>query len=156
MAGVDPIPADYPRVIPYLMVDDATAALAWYSSAFDASERMRLPGPGGTIAHAELQIGNAVVMLADVSPDMGPSTPTALGGSPVTMMIYVADVDDVVRRAVAAGASLERPVEDQFYGDRAGQIRDPFGHKWFVASHVEDVSADEMERRMAELMGGAG
>jgi len=153
MADVKPIPDDYPRVIPYLSVDGAGAAIDFYTAVFDATERMRMPGPDGKIGHAELEFGDSVVMLADAFPDMGGQTPKGLGGTPVTVMVYVENVDAVFARAVAAGATVEREVGDQFYGDRAGQFVDPFGHKWFVATHVEDVSPEEMEQRAA-AMGG--
>jgi len=154
MAKVKPIPDDYPRVIPYLTVDGAAAAIDFYTNVFDAKERMRMPAPDGKIGHAELEIGDSVVMLADAFPDMGGPTPKALGGTPVTVMIYVEDVDSTFARALAAGARQEHPVENQFYGDRSGQFTDPFGHKWFVATHVEDVPPDEMAKRAAKAMGG--
>jgi PhnB protein len=153
MAKVNPIPEDYPRVIPYLTIDGAAAAIDFYCSIFGATERARMPGPDGRIGHAELDLGQSVIMLADPFPDFGNTAPPALGGTPVTMMVYVEDVDDVFRRAVEAGATTDRPVENQFYGDRAGQFTDPFGHKWFVATHVEDVPPDEMEKRAAAAMG---
>jgi len=153
MADVKPIPDDYPRVIPYLSVDGAGAAIDFYTAVFDATERMRMPGPDGKIGHAELEFGDSVVMLADAFPDMGGQTPKGLGGTPVTVMVYVENVDAVFARVVAAGATVEREVGDQFYGDRAGQFVDPFGHKWFVATHVEDVSPEELEQRAA-AMGG--
>jgi len=154
MAKVKPIPDGYPRVIPYLSVDGADAAIDFYTTVFGAKERVRMPGPGGKIGHAELEIGDSVVMLADSFPDMGAPTPKQLGGTPVTVMVYVEDVDAAFERALAAGATAERNVEDQFYGDRAGQFADPFGHKWFVATHVEDVPPDEMAKRAAAAMGG--
>ena len=153
MAKVQPIPEDYPQVIPYLTVDGAAGAIDFYTSVFGAKERTRMPGPDGRVGHAELEIGRSMVMLADVFPEMGNAAPPALGGTPVTMMVYVEDVDDVFRRAVEAGATADRAVEDQFYGDRAGQFTDPFGHKWFVATHVEDVPPDEMAKRAAAAMG---
>jgi PhnB protein len=140
-------------VIPYLSVDGAGAAIDFYTAVFDATERMRMPGPDGKIGHAELEFGDSMVMLADAFPDMGGQTPKDLGGTPVTVMVYVENVDAVFARAVAAGATVEREVGDQFYGDRAGQFVDPFGHKWFVATHVEDVSPEELEQRAA-AMGG--
>ncbi len=149
---VDAIPDQYPRVMPYLHVDGAADAIEFYEEVFDASERMRMPDPSGKIGHAELQLGDSVIMLADEYPDMGIRGPSAYGGSPVTISVYVDDVDAVFERAVAAGAKPLRPVETQFYGDRSGQFEDPFGHRWSVASHVEDVSPEEMERRAAEAM----
>ncbi len=154
MGTVDPIPAEYPRVTPYLSVDGAADAIDFYCSILGATERVRMGGPDGKIGHAELEIGGSMIMLADEFPEMGAPTPKALGGSPVTMMVYVKDVDDVFRRATAAGATEISPVQDQFYGDRSGQFEDPFGHRWNVASHVEDVSPQEMEKRAAEAMGG--
>lgn len=149
MSMVKPIPDGYPRVIPYLSVDGAAAAIDFYGHVFGATERLRMAGPGGKIGHAELEIGDSIVMLADAFPDMGGRTPDSLGGTPVTIMVYVEDVEAVFERALGAGAIAERPVADQFYGDRAGQFVDPFGHKWFVATHVEDVEPEELERRAA-------
>ena len=154
MVEVKPIPDGYPRVIPYLYVEGASAAIDFYTRVFGARERMRMPAPDGKIGHAELEIGDSLIMLADVFPDMGGQTPQELGGTPVTVMVYLENVDAVFDRAIAAGATVEREVQDQFYGDRAGQFVDPFGHKWFVATHVEDVSPEDMERRAAAAMGG--
>jgi PhnB protein len=154
MAKVNPLPKDYPRVTPYLSVDGAAAAIEFYRDIFGATERMRMPGPDGKIGHAELEIGKSMIMLADAFPDMGAPTPKALGGSPVFIMVYVKDVDDVFARAIKAGAKELQPVQDQFYGDRSGQFEDPFGHRWNVASHVEDVPPEEMEQRAAKAMGG--
>jgi PhnB protein len=154
MAKVDPIPSNYPRVSPYLSVDGAAKAIEWYCDILGATVRGRMDGPDGQIGHAELEIGDSLVMLSDPFPDMGGApSPKALGGSPVTLMVYVPDVDEVYGRAIKAGATGIRPVEDQFYGDRSGQFADPFGHRWNVASHVEDVSEEEMEKRAA-AMGG--
>jgi PhnB protein len=144
MAKVNPIPDGYPRVTPYLSVDGASAAIDFYRTVFGATERMRMPAPGGKIGHAELQIGNSVIMLSDEYPDMGVRGPKAVGGTPVTVHVYVEDVDHVFARAVERGAKPLRPVENQFYGDRSGQFEDPFGHRWNVASHVEEVAPDEM------------
>ena len=152
MADVKPIPDDYPRVIPYLSIDGASAAIDFYTSVLGATERVRMPGPDGKVGHAELQIGDSVIMLADVFAEMGSPSPKSLGGTPVTVMVYVEDVDAVFARALEAGAVEERPVENQFYGDRAGQFEDPFGHKWFVATHVEDVPPEELSRRAEEMM----
>src|SRR6476659_2562246 len=154
MTSVKPIPEGYPQVMPYLTVDDANAAIEFYAAVFGAKERLRMPAPEGKIGHAELEIGDSVVMLADAFPDMGNQTPAALGGTPVTVMVYVPDGDTVFDRALKAGATEERKVENQFYGDRAGQFVDPFGHRWFVASHVEDVPPEEMAKRAAAAMGG--
>ena len=154
MAEVKPIPEGYPQVTPYLCVDGAAAAIDFYSQVFGASERARMPAPDGKIGHAEVQIGDSVVMLSDEFPEMGMRGPRAVGGTPVTLSVYVEDVDAVFDRAVQAGANPLRPVENQFYGDRSGQFEDPFGHRWNVASHVEDVPPEEMMRRAAEMMGG--
>ena len=155
MATVKPIPDGYPQVIPYLSIDGAAAAIEFYEKVLGAKERMRMEGPGGKIGHAELEIGSSLIMLADVFPESG-ATPAKPGaGSPVTIMIYVEDVDAVWQRAVDAGAIGTRKVEDQFYGDRAGGFEDPFGHHWHISTHVEDVPADEMERRAAEAMGAS-
>jgi PhnB protein len=153
MTTVNPIPEGYPQVMPYLTVDGASAAIDFYTTVFGATERLRMPAPEGKVGHAELEIGDSVVMLADAFPDMGNQTPAALGGTPVTVMVYVADVDAVFDRALKAGATEERKVENQFYGDRAGQFVDPFGHKWFVATHVEDVTPEEVAKRAAAMDG---
>ncbi|MDP9072328.1 MAG: VOC family protein [Actinomycetota bacterium] len=154
MAEVKPIPDGYPRVTPYLCVDGAAAAIEFYGSVFGAMERMRMPAPDGKIGHAEIQIGDSVIMLSDEVPEIGVHSPRTIGGSPVTLSVYVEDVDAVFALAVQGGAEVLSPVENQFYGDRSGQFVDPFGHRWNVASHVEDVPPDEMERRAAEAMGG--
>ncbi|MGH8905054.1 MAG: VOC family protein [Egibacteraceae bacterium] len=148
-----PNPDGYPQVTPYLCVDGASAAIEFYSKVFGAAERMRMPAPDGKIGHAELQIGDSVIMLSDEYPEMGARGPKAFGGSPVTLTIYVDDVDAVFERAVSAGAKPLHPVQDQFYGDRSGQFEDPFGHRWSVATNIEDVSLDEMMRRAAEAWG---
>ena len=147
MTKVKPIPDDYPRVIPYLTVDGASKAIEFYADVFGATERVRMPGPDGKIGHAELDVGDSVVMLADATPDMGNSTPAALGGTPVTLMVYVEDVDDVFSRAIAAGASADRPVEDMFYGDRCSAVTDPSGNTWSIATHKEDVAPQDMAKR---------
>jgi PhnB protein len=153
MAKVKPIPDGYPQVTPYLSIDGAAAAIEFYGEVLGAKERMRMPGPDGKIGHAELQLGDSVIMLSDEAPEMDIRGPKSVGGTPVTLSVYVEDVDDVFARAVKAGAKALRPVEDQFYGDRSGQFEDPFGHRWSVASHVEDVPPDEMAKRAA-AMGG--
>ena len=149
-----PIPDEYPRVMPYLIVDGAAAAIDFYKSVFGATERMRLPGSDGRVGHAELEIGDAVIMLADENPRMGIRGPKAIGGTPVTIHVYVEDSDATFERAVGAGATAVRPMENRFYGDRSGQFEDPFGHRWDVSTHVEDVPPDEMEKRAAAAMGG--
>jgi PhnB protein len=146
---VKPVPDGYHSVTPYLVVKGAERALAFYARAFGAVETLRMQEPGGRIGHAELRVGDSTVMLADEHPEIGALGPESVGGSPVTLMLYVPDVDATVARAVEAGATLTRPVADQFYGDRNGGIRDPFGHVWFVATHVEDVPPEELERRQA-------
>ena len=154
--AVQPIPEGYPRVTPYLCIDGAAAAIDFYGTVLGTTERMRMPSPGGKIGHAELQLGDSVIMLSDEMPDMGAVSPKTVGGSPVTLSVYVEDVDDVVARAEQAGATVLTPVDNQFYGDRSGQFEDPFGHRWNIATHVEDVSPEDMGKRMAEMMGGAG
>lgn len=155
---VNPIPDDYRAVTPYLIVKDAAAAIAFYQKAFGATEFMRMPGPGGKIMHAEVRIGSAPVMLADEFPQMGALSPETVGGTPVFMMFYVNDVDAVFAQALAAGATSVQPVKDQFYGDRSGTLKDPFGHQWTLATHTEDVSNEEIQRRMAAMgqSGGCG
>jgi PhnB protein len=154
MAKVKPVPDDYPRVTPYLCCDGADAAIAFYRDVLGATERMRMAEPDGRIGHAELQLGDSVIMLSDPFADHSVVDPKSLGGTPVTISVYVEDVDAVYARALAAGATELRPVADQFYGDRSGQFVDPFGHKWNVASHVEDVSPEDMATRAAAEMGG--
>jgi PhnB protein len=148
-----PIPDTYRRVTPSLIVRGAAKALDFYADVFGATERMRFPGPGGTVAHAEIQIGDSVVIVEDEDPQRGTTAPPAGGlpGTPVFQFIYVEDVDAVVARAVELGATLKRVPENQFYGDRDGFIIDPFGHGWVVATHVEDLSQDEMAQRLAAL-----
>jgi PhnB protein len=154
-ARPNPIPDSYRRVTPCLTVHGAGKALEFYAAVFSAAERMRFPGPGGTIAHAEIQIGDSVVIVEDEDPQRGTKAPPpgGLPGSPASLFIYVEDADAVIARAAELGATVQRPAENQFYGDRDGHIIDPFGHGWTVASHVEDVAPDEMMRRMAELYG---
>lgn len=154
MANVQPIPQGYPRVMPYLCIDGADAAIEFYGQVFGATERVRMPGPDGKVGHAELQIGDSVIMLSDELPGMDNRSPKTVGGTPVTLSVYVEDVDDVFDRAVAKGGRALRPVEDQFYGDRMGLLEDPFGHRWSVATHTEDVPPEEMGRRAEEAMGG--
>jgi len=152
MAGkVKPIPENYHRVTPYLVVDGAAEAIDFYSRIFGATELMRMPAPGNKIGHAEIKVGDSVVMLADAVAGMGHKSPKTLGGSPVSLLLYVEDTDTTVKRAIENGAKLSRPVEDQFYGDRMGTVEDPFGHVWHVATHVEDVSPEEMKRRMESM-----
>jgi PhnB protein len=154
MADVDPIPEGYPQVTPYLHVDGANAAIDFYGKVLGAQERFRMDGPEGTIGHAELQLGDSIIMLSDEFPDRDVRGPKSVGGTPVTISVYVEDVDSVFEAALAEGATELRAVENQFYGDRTGQFEDPFGHRWSVATHVEDVPPDEMEKRAAEAMSG--
>lgn len=153
MAAVQPIPDNYPVVTPYLCVKDAAKAIEFYEQVFGAVERLRIDAPGGKIGHAELSIGIGLLMLADEYPEIEFRSPESLGGSPVVIHLYVSDVDRVCERAVAAGAELTRPVANQFYGDRVGQFRDPFGHRWSVGTRIEEVSIDEMKKRAAAMSG---
>jgi PhnB protein len=157
MSKVPHIPKGYNSITPYLIINGAAKAIEYYKKVFGATEIIRMPGPDGRIGHAELKFGDSHIMLADENPAMGQghTSATTVGGSPVSIYLYIEDVDNVVKRAVAEGATILKPVQDQFYGDRSGFIRDPFGHLWGVATHVEDVSADEMERRMKKLMPAA-
>jgi PhnB protein len=150
---VKPVPEGYHAVTPYLIVNDGAAAIEFYKQAFGATEVLRMAGPDGKIGHAEIKIGDSHVMLADEVTEMGYRSPKSLGGSPVSLMVYVEDVDATVERANAAGAKLTRPVEDQFYGDRTGSVEDPFGHVWYVATHIEDVPLEELKRRAAAMHG---
>jgi PhnB protein len=149
--AVKPIPEGYHTVTPYLIVNGGAAALEFYKKVFGATELMRFDGPGGKLAHAEMKIGDSIVMLSDEYGEMGFRGPQAIGGSPVGIMLYVQDCDQIFNRAVAAGASVKKPLEDQFYGDRSGTLVDPFGHVWTIATHKEDVSPEEMQRRMAAM-----
>ena len=144
-----PIPDGYHAITPYLIVAGGAKALEFYRRAFGAIERERMQDPSGKIRHAEISIGDSRVMLADEHPEIGALGPATIGGSPVSIHLYVEDVDAVVSRAVAAGAKLTRPVADQFYGDRAGGITDPFGHHWHIATHKEDLTSAEIHRRAA-------
>jgi PhnB protein len=150
MANVKPIPDGYPQVIPYLIVDGASDAIEFYGKVLGTKERMRMGG-GGKVGHAELELGDSVIMLADESPESPTKSPKGLGGSPVTISLYLADVDGVWAKAMAAGAKELRPPADQFYGDRTAQFEDPWGHRWSIGTHVEDVSPEEMGKRAAAL-----
>ena len=152
---VKPIPRGYHAVTPYLSVKGAASAIAFYKKAFAAKEIMRMPAPGGTIGHAEIQIDDSRIMLADEYPDMNFRGPKSFGGTSVHIHLYVQDVDRVVKKAVAAGAKVLRPVTDQFYGDRSGSLEDPFGHVWHVATHKEDVPAKELKKRAAAMAASA-
>jgi PhnB protein len=152
--AVKPIPDNYPRVMPYLIVEGANEAIAFYERVLGAQERLRLGGPDGKIGHAELQFADSVVMVADAFPDMGIQDPRQIGGSPVSMTIYVEDVDATFAAALQLGAQEVRAVEDKFYGDRAGQFEDPWGHRWTVMTHVEDVTPDDMRTRAESFVEG--
>lgn len=157
MSKVSYIPKDYNSVTPYLVVKGATQAIEYYKQVFGATETVRMNGPDGTVGHAELKIGNSHIMLADENPSMGQGHASAasIGGSPVSLYVYLPDVDKVVQRAAELGAKILKPVQDQFYGDRNGFIQDPFGHLWVIATHVEDVSPEQMKERMKKVMQAA-
>ncbi|MEA2738903.1 MAG: PhnB protein [Acetobacteraceae bacterium] len=150
---VSPIPQGYHGVTPYLIVDGADRAISWYVEALGARELMRLSTPGGTIGHAEIEIGGSRVMLADEAPDHDAKAPGAFGGSPVSLHLYLPDVDAAIAKALSAGATVVSQPADKFYGDRLGSLRDPFGHTWHLATHIEDVTQVEIERRMAAMPG---
>jgi PhnB protein len=152
MAKVKPVPDGFPRLSPMLVVHDGNAAIAFYCSVLGATERTRMEAPGGKVAHAELAFGDSVLMLNDEFPESGATSPKSVGGTPVTLSLYVDDVDDVFKRAIAEGATKLRSVEDQFYGDRVGSFEDPFGHRWHIATHIEDVPPEEMAERSAKVM----
>lgn len=148
---VKPIPTGYHTATPYLIIQGAAEAIEFYKRVFDATELMRVPGPNGAVMHAEIKIGDSPIMLADEFPAMNVRGPKAIGGTPVSLMLYVENVDEVFTRAIAAGAKELRPLQNQFYGDRSGTLEDPFGHQWTVATHVEDVTPAEIEQRMAAM-----
>lgn len=149
MAQVKPIPEGYHSITPYLIVKDAAAAIDFYKQSFGAVEMLRMPKPDGRVGHAELKIGDSVIMLADEFPEMNTVGPKTLGNSPVGILLYVDDVDQVFAQALSLGATVNKPLADQFYGDRTATVIDPFGHKWTIATHKEDVAPEEMQRRMA-------
>lgn len=146
---VKAVPEGYHSVTPYLCVSDAARAIEFYKEAFGATERMRMEAPGGKIGHAEIQVGDSIIALADEYPEMNFRSPQTLGGPSSQFMIYVEDVDARFEQAVAAGAKVVKPVKDEFYGDRSGSVEDPFGHRWYISTHIEDVTREEMERRVA-------
>jgi PhnB protein len=150
--AVKPIPEGYHTLTPYLFINGAAAAIEFYKKAFGATELFRMNGPDGKVGHAEIKIGDSPIMLADEHPHMGAKSPTTYGGSPVNLMIYVTDVDAVASQAIGAGATVVRPVQNQFYGDRSGCFTDPFGHSWTIATHVEDVPSAELQKRAEEAM----
>jgi PhnB protein len=149
-----PIPENYHALTPSLVVDNAAQAIEFYTRAFGAKERGRMPGPGDTIAHAELEIGDSVLMLSDPMPQSTVKTPKELGGTSVGIFLYVEDVDEVVQQAIDAGAAVTMPVEDQFWGDRYGVVADPFGHQWQIATHKEDLTPEEILERGKKVMAG--
>jgi PhnB protein len=151
--AIKPVPDGYHTATPYLVVTNAAKAIEFYKRAFEATELMRLAAPGDKIRHAEIRIGDSPIMLADEYPDYNALSPQTIGGTAVSIMLYVEDVDTVVDRAVAAGASVLMPVKDQFYGDRSGKVVDPFGHHWMIATHKEDVSPEELRQRADALFG---
>jgi len=151
MSKVPHIPKDYHSVTPYLIIKGAAQAIDYYKKVFGATQVVRMDGPDGRVGHAELQIGDSRIMLADEYPEMGHKSAATIGDSPVSLYLYMPDVDSVVKKAVAEGAKILKPVQDQFYGDRSGFIQDPFGHQWGVATHVEDVSPEEMKERMKKV-----
>ena len=153
MARVNPVPDDYPRVTPYLCVGGAAHAIEFYATVFGALERMRVPSSDGRIGHAELAIGDGLLMLADEHPEIGFLGPTSIGGTAVTIHVFVEDVDDVFDRALQNGATEIRELTDQFYGERSGQFEDPWGHRWHVSSRTEELSAEEIARRAAQNLG---
>lgn len=150
---VSPIPEDCGSVTPYLIVDGANDAIAFYAKVFGAQETMRISGPGGMVGHAEIKIGDSAIMLADAFPDMGFKSPKAYGGTPVSSCLYVEDADAVFAAALEAGAEVMKPIENQFYGDRSGTVIDPFGHVWTIASRIENLSQDEVQARAAKAFG---
>jgi PhnB protein len=145
--AVQPIPEGYHTATPYLIVKGAGRAIEFYKQAFGASEVMRMDGPNGRVGHAEIRIGDSPIMLADEYPEMGIRSPQSLGGSGMSLLLYVEDVDARFKKAIATGAKELKPIQDQFYGDRSGTLEDPFGHVWTIATHKEDVSPDEMKKR---------
>ncbi|HVF87769.1 MAG TPA: VOC family protein [Pyrinomonadaceae bacterium] len=152
-SNVKPIPDGYHTITPYICVKDAANAIEFYKKAFGATELMRLADPSGRIGHAEVKIGDSHLMLADEFPEMNFRSPQSLGGSPITIHLYVEDVDAIANQAVAAGAKLVKEVKDQFYGDRSGTVEDPFGHVWYIATHKEDVSLEEINKHAAAMSG---
>jgi PhnB protein len=148
---VSPIPQGYHSITPYLILNNAAQAIDYYKKAFGATELMRMEMPGGKIGHAELKIGDSIIMLADECPERGAKSPEACNGTPISLLLYVEDVDGVAKQAIAAGAKVIKPIETMFYGDRIGMFADPFGHQWCIATHVEDLTPAEIKKRMAEM-----
>jgi PhnB protein len=150
--AVKPIPEGYHSITPYLIIKGAAGALDFYKKAFGARELFRMEGPGGCVGHAEIKIGDSPIMLADEHPEMGHRGPQSLGGTPVGICLYVEDADAVFNKAVAAGAKVKQPVQDQFYGDRSGTVTDPYGHIWTISTHKEDLSPEEVHKRAEAFM----
>lgn len=153
---VKPVPEGYHTVTPYLCIRGAEKALDFYARAFGAKEKVRMPGPDGKVMHAEILIGDSMVMLGEENPQQNAKSPAAFGGTPVSIMLYVPDVDAVFKKATAAGAKADAPPADMFWGDRYGKLTDPFGHSWGIATHVEDVTPEEMKKRMAAMAPAGG
>ena len=154
---VKPIPEGYHAITPYLSIRDANRAIAFYAKAFGAKLKLRMDAPGGKVGHAEMKIGDSIVMLADEAPEMNFMSPQARGGTSILMHLYVKDCDATIAQAVSAGATVIRAVKDQFYGDRAGGIEDPFGHHWYIATHKEELTPAQIRKRMdAEMAKSAG
>lgn len=149
--SVKPIPEGYHNITPYLIVDNAAKAIEFYTQVFGAKEEMRVAKPDGKIGHAELKLGSSRIMLADEHPEMNARSPKTYGGSPVLMHVYIENVDEVVKKAMHQGATVIRPLENMFYGDRSATLKDPFGHIWDVSTHIEDVSPEEIKRRMESI-----
>lgn len=149
MSNVKPIPDGYHSITPYLIVKSAAEAIDFYKRAFGATELLRMPDAKGRVSHAEIRIGNSVIMMADEHPEIKAYSPAHYGGSAVSLLVYVEDCDAVFHRAVAAGATVERPLADQFYGDRTGGVVDPFGYRWYISTHIKDVSAEELQAASA-------
>lgn len=153
MSKAKPIPEGYHTATPYLIIKNAARAIDFYKKAFGATERMRMADPTGKVMHAEIQIGDSRIMIADEFPEMGARSPESLGGSPVSIFLYVEDVDALAKQATSAGAKVLMPIQDQFWGDRYGKLTDPFGHVWDIATHKEDVTPEEMHKRAAAAFG---
>jgi PhnB protein len=153
MSKAKPIPEGYHTATPYLIIKNAARAIDFYKKAFGATERMRMADPTGKVMHAEIQIGDSRIMIADEFPEMGARSPESLGGSPVSIFLYVEDVDALAKQATSAGAKVLMPIQDQFWGDRYGKLTDPFGHVWDIATHKEDVAPEEIHKRAAAAFG---
>jgi len=153
MPAVKPIPEGYSTITPHIVCKDAAKAIDFYKKAFGAEERARMPGPGGTVMHAEIKIGDSIVMLGEENPQMGSRGPRSIGGSPVTLHLYVQDVDKAFERASKAGCKVTMPVMDMFWGDRYGRLEDPFGHHWSIATHKQDLTVEQITKAMPAMPG---